>query len=485
MPEMRVSLFEEHSSVLPEWWRRQVRGRTVVYLDAHLDLQYVNQERLETLEQCTTVDAFTGLEKPHHLFPDRDYSYGIEDFLYPAHRLGLIDHVIWVAPPHVETGYSQAAFDQLQQLPGVQFDELASFKRVGGGWIEGQLLGLNITICNYLQLEKLPLPANSLIDIDTDFFVAVPGDIAWVNPRSVFEVLNRLPLQPEFVTLSRSVNSGFMPLRYRFFADHLVALWKNRHEDAAHYERLFHWDQQLHQGENEVVVSACQRELLDYPECAASFYLLSLAERDSNQAKQHQRQAAILSSSYSPNLLRSICEFQSRQLAGRFSTILALEKQLSTVVQMDPRERALAQVALGLIYCACGEIDRAVTHYEQSVQHLGYHPELALEISKRLLKSQPEQAIPLLEVALQDDKTRAAANVLLAQVYGKRGSLGQALQYLEKARAMAPAWGQLLPMLADIHGQLGNQHQSQTLLKEHRERQLRTELLARRLTSES
>ena len=79
---MRVLIFEEHSSVLPEWWHRQVRARTLVCLDAHLDLQYVNRERLGYLEQCTSSEAVVSLKKPHHLFPDRHFSYSIKDFLY-------------------------------------------------------------------------------------------------------------------------------------------------------------------------------------------------------------------------------------------------------------------------------------------------------------------------------------------------------------------------------------------------------------------
>ena len=41
---MTVLTVEEHASVLTEWWRRQVRARTLVCLDAHLDLQFVSPE---------------------------------------------------------------------------------------------------------------------------------------------------------------------------------------------------------------------------------------------------------------------------------------------------------------------------------------------------------------------------------------------------------------------------------------------------------
>ena len=164
---MEILIFEEHSSVLPEWWLRQVHARTLVYLDAHLDLQYINRERLSQLEQCTTAQAVKRLEKPHHLLPNRHFSYGIEDFLYPAHRLGMIERLIWVAPPHVQMGNFETALSQLQQMEGILFEELTSFKKTNEGWIKGRLLGLDITICSYLQLDMLRRPASVIVPLGT------------------------------------------------------------------------------------------------------------------------------------------------------------------------------------------------------------------------------------------------------------------------------------------------------------------------------
>jgi hypothetical protein len=202
---VKVLVSEEHSSSLAHWWHERKYPRTVVYLDAHLDLQFINADRLRRLEDCSTAEEIEALGKPHHLYPDRGYSYGLENFLFAAARLGLIDRLVWVAPPHVRTGYSRETFDQWCQMDGVQLAELGSFKRAAGGWIEGRLLGLDVTICDYRHLAGIPLPSESLIDIDIDYFVALPADEAWVNPRAVFEVLRQLQLSPPLVTISRSV----------------------------------------------------------------------------------------------------------------------------------------------------------------------------------------------------------------------------------------------------------------------------------------
>src|SRR6266852_9050024 len=68
--KMMVRAFEEHASVLAEWWSLPRRPRTLVYLDAHLDLQQLSPKRLRQLEECTTVQQVAELNKPHHLFPD-------------------------------------------------------------------------------------------------------------------------------------------------------------------------------------------------------------------------------------------------------------------------------------------------------------------------------------------------------------------------------------------------------------------------------
>src|SRR5512146_472820 len=202
-PAARALIFEEHSSVLPHWWREAARARTVVYLDAHLDLQYVSPERIRRLRQCASVEQVAALEKPHDLCPDGEFSYSLENFLYPASQLGLIGRLIWVAPPHVGSGYSDRALGQLQRMDGVLPQELASFRRIDGR-IEGRLLELDITLCDFRQLERLALPAGCAIDIDVDYFVKVPGDEPRIEPREVLEVLQRLPCAGRQLTISRS-----------------------------------------------------------------------------------------------------------------------------------------------------------------------------------------------------------------------------------------------------------------------------------------
>jgi len=482
---VKAHIFEEHSSVLPLWWEGRAQARTVVYLDAHLDLQHIGAERIARLEGCRSVEQVRALEKPHSLFPDDGFSYSLEDFLYPASRLGLIERLIWVAPPHVRTAYSAHAIGQLQQMDGVRPEDLYGFKKTDGGWIEGRILGLDIVVCDYRHLEHIALPGDSLIDIDIDYFITVPGDIAWVNPREVFEVLQRLPLAPGFVTLSRSVASGFTPLRFRFIADYLAALWEDRRDEQVHYARLFEYEALLRSGGRQAAASGLRRELERYQECAATWHLLGLAEADAAEAARCRGRAGELSGAYRQNVLRSVCELRNRSLPVDMSSMLDLERRLASETGSDTTEQGLAWAALGLIHCSFGELSRAMDCYRRASAVLGEHPELALEIGKLLAGTgQLDPADIYLHTALRDDKARTGAHFLSSQICGAKGLLDEALEHLERASEAAPAWDELIARLAQVHARLGNHAESRACRERCDVQRMQAERLLRQLAQD-
>lgn len=460
---MKALIFEEHSSVLPLWWEMRAQARTVVSLDAHLDLQHIGAERMARLEGCCNVEHVRALEKPHFLLPDGRFSYSLEDFLYPASRLGLIGRLIWVAPPHVRTASLRHAIGQLQQMNGVRPEDLYGFKKTDGGWVEGRILGLDMVVCDYRHLDHLALPGDSLIDIDIDYFITVPDDKAWVSPWEVFEVLHRLPLAPGFVTLSRSVDSGFTPLRFRFIADYLAALWEDRCNEQAHYARLFQYEARLRAGGRQAAASDLRRELERYQGCAATWYLLGLAEADAAEAARCRGRAGELSAAYQQNVLRSVCELRNRRIPIDMSSVLGLERRLTSETGSGTTEWALAWAALGLVYCLFGELARAMDCYRRASAVVGEHPELALEIGKLLVGSgRLDPAEVYLRVALQDDKSRTGAHFFISQIQRAKGLLDEARKHLVCASEAAPAWDELIDRLAQVHARIGNHVEAQS-----------------------
>jgi tetratricopeptide (TPR) repeat protein len=483
---VKALIFEEHSSVLALWWEMRAQGRTVVSLDAHLDLQHVSAERIARLEGCCSVKQVRALGKPHSLLPDGKFSYSLEDFLYPASRLGLIERLIWVAPPHARTAYAKHAIRQMQQMDGVRPEDLYGFKKTDGGWIEGRILGLDLVICDYQDLGHLALPGDSLIDIDIDYFITVLDDKAWVNPREVFEVLHRLPLASEFVTLSRSVESGFTPLRFRFMGDYLAALWEDRHDEEMHYARLFEYEARLRAGGRQEAASDLRRELERYQRCAATWYLLGLAEADAAEAARFRGRAGDLSGAYQQNVLRSVCELRNRRLPVDMSSVLGLERRMASESGPDMTERGLAWAALGLIYCCFGELPRAMDCYQRASAVVGEHPELAMEIGKLLARSgRLDAAEGYLQVALLDDKSRTGAHFFISQIQRTKGLLDEARQHLEFASEAAPAWDELIDQLAQVHAQIGNHVEAQSCRERCDVQRIQAERLLRQLGEDS
>jgi hypothetical protein len=446
---VHVSVFEEHSSVLAEWWRLGFRGRTVVYLDAHLDLQHAGAQRVAALGACSSAEQVAALEKPHPLLPDARYSYSLEDFLYPAAALGWVRRLVWVAPPHVHARDPRKALRELQQMDGVRPEDLASFRRTPGGWLEGRLLGLDLVMCEYRQLADIPLAADSAIDIDIDYFVTVPGDEAWIHPHEVFDVLQGLPLSPPLVSISRSVGSGFTPLRYRFFADLLAALFEGREQDAAHFDRLCTLQQALRRGEREKVLAALQTEHARHPGCAATCHLLSEAATETGETARWTSQAAALDPGYRPSVLRDACELRHRRLPARLSRVMELERKAASITPADD-ERTLVWLALGMLYCAFGQATRAVAYYERCRASGSDQPQLALEIGRLFVNTEPDRARTFLGQALADDKTRTAAQLALAMLAVEDGLHDEARDRLARVCEWAPAWSEPRAMLAKL-----------------------------------
>jgi len=301
-----ATIFEEHSEVLAHWFGSGVRDATLIYLDAHLDLQFIDPARIARLAACTSAQQIRRLESPHCLSPDRSACYGIEDFLYPAAQLGMLRRVVWVAPPHVLGGGMASALRGLLQMEGVTIDELETFHIGAGGVLEGRLLGVALTICVLEQLPELQLDGPLLVDIDADYFVVVPADVVWANPAAVVAALKKVAGPQASLTIARSVGSGFMPLQFDHIADELAALWEGR---------------------SQVV----RRQVGD-------------------------------------DLVRRLCEFRARRIGLDLSKALALQREVAAA-GLEAGRQAIAWIALGRLFAAFGRVEDTIACDGQGAGH--------------------------------------------------------------------------------------------------------------------
>jgi len=477
---MQATIFEEHSSVLAHWFEAGLSAATLVYLDAHLDLQFIDPSRIERLRCCTRADELSRLESPHPLNPDRSSCYGIEDFLLPAARLGLIARLVWVVPPHVMRVGMAAALGGLQQMEGVTLAELETFHRTPGGWIEGRLWGLEIVLCELAQLPRLSLKAPVLADIDTDYFVRVPDDLVWAQPFEVIAALKALPEMEANLTIARSVGSGFLPLQHRFLADQLAALWEGRQHDADHWQHLL--DQEVHwrAGRRDEALAGLKLALARRPDCAASCYALGLASPDAQVGKTYLAKAAALDPAYANDLLRRLGEFRARWKRLDLATVLALHREVAAMQDKGGSERqATAWVVLGRLYTAFGRLEEALACDEQSRRDSAGHPELALELAKlQIARGEFSAAVSLLERAAVDDETRVAAWVHLAECSLAHGAYAEARRLGLLAHRAAPAWPFVLQRLGAIAHALGDTQEARRRMAQHDELTQRIDRLA-------
>ena len=473
--EMETVVFEEHSSVLANWVERSLHRQTLICFDTHLDLQPISADRLAKLDAAQSAEEISRLAKPHHLYPDDGYSYGIEDFIFAAKHLEIIDHLIWVTPPHVDISDAATAINQLRQLDGVTVDDIMSLRRVASGqrsWITGNVLGLQLTIGKIADLPLMQLPPRCLIDIDIDYFVDVPAERLTSTPADLCAALNQTSVAIDCVTISRSVRSGFTPLRFRFLAEHLEAIFDQCDAKARHYNRLIDAHRLINDGSRADAREVLELELQHFEQCPATHHAMKIATENDALAAQHHRRAvansaASISAEYADSPLRTATGLSARFCEFDQSDVNSIAARIKP--DAGDIQACLSHAAIGMLNCLLENAPAAIAHYRAVTQAFTSGlPELALEIGKLLVETSPD-AIDYFRVAKADDKTRTAATFFEGICQFKLGDFDAAETLLQEASSRAPAWPDPLRMLADINQVRGNfirsQQYAQSLLE--------------------
>ncbi len=462
-----VHLFEEHSASLPAWWSHPRANRTLVYLDAHLDLQQTREDGIDRLRQCRTLQDVRALESPHHLNPSERYAFGIEDFLHPASRLGLVGRLVWVAPPHVPRRYSRSLIEITQQMDGVEFGELAGFAPAADDALRGSLLGLDITICGYEQLATLDIGTYDL-DIDTDYFVEVPADRLWVDPRRVVDAVVEQLGPPSMATVSRAVTSAFMPLACRFVGDYVRAVLEGDDEGCEHGARLF--TVATATVDRKGAREACERARRARPDCPHTQYLAARLCDDPARARDLRSAAAAIDDGYRVDLSRDASAFPHRRLRLGKTALAGLAAALPS--EVDEQRRALAELAVARLLAAAGRLDAAEALARRARGELADHGDLALAIARgHLAAGSAARALPWIETAHKRHKTRTVAAMMRGDLALGAGRARDALSCYEEAAVRAPAWQLPLRRRRDALRTLGDHAGAGALDKEIAHRQ--------------
>ncbi|MBD2489583.1 tetratricopeptide repeat protein [Aulosira sp. FACHB-615] len=453
---------EEHSSQLHVWHQLGWKNVTLIYLDEHLDFQYISENHITALKKCQTSAELAQLERPSHIFPDDKYSYGIENFLFAAHRLGIIENLIWVTltpknklPNSIK--YMRKLRGFLQQHNAFTVNDITNIA-ITEDIATATVFGLKITVCGYEDLKKLKLPENTFIDIDIDYFIGLPEQYPLVDPENVFACLKSLPINYDTVTLTRSVSSGYMPLRYYFLADYLAALWQNDLREIEHYRRLYALDQQARNNNIEAAKAGCLEEIQIMPNCAATYYLLSLCETETQKSVNYELIAGKLCPSYCPSVLHLANAILSRDLEYDKNTLSFLENKLM-LAEIDIEEKILSHYTLGILYSLKSEKEESLKHYRycQEIKP-GNYPDLSLNIGCIFMKNKDyTKAISFFEQALADESSKAEAHKMLGKIYLEQGQYQIAEENLILAGEIVPTDELAMKLLAKLYKEIGDE----------------------------
>jgi hypothetical protein len=208
----QIFLMENHDQAFHVWRDAGVRQKTLVHIDAHDDMRWV--------------------EDPA--------ATNIANFICRALQDNIVGEVFWVVPAQtLETSKGLKAIRRYVKKIGGEYPGKPAAIRLGGNGLSTEILGKPLQVCT---LDNLPrLHDRVLLDIDVDFLVipcAVnrsdgPAPLPWMWPDELLAGLRARQLRPELVTIAYSVEGGYTPLKWKYFGDELAARLGNGKENGS------------------------------------------------------------------------------------------------------------------------------------------------------------------------------------------------------------------------------------------------------------
>jgi len=331
-----IHIIEQHDSAYTIWRDAGVTARVLVHVDAHHDLygRWFDKKK-----------------------PERTARINIANFIYAAIADKLVHEIVWVVPDATwtsRTGRHDVVKElrKMAQLP----PETKQKIHVTATRISGTVLGCPIHACT---LENLPDHASEpvLLDIDIDYLV-IPnvglrdirefGTRPWIWPSEFVTRLEAHGVVSDLLTVACSVEGGYTPLQWKYFADELACRLGSESDN-------FEWAECLRRGAELALAghfaeaeSAYQKASRLRPSSAAPrFHLANLCAASGriDEAREHLRAAQAIDASYRTAF--STAGFWYLGYGRRARAGHAFERALS----LDP-EDSYACLGLGLVALA-------------------------------------------------------------------------------------------------------------------------------------
>ena len=433
------------------WRRAGAAGRTLVHVDAHHDMAW-----LDHAGQLT-----------------------IGNYVCQATKDGIVSEIIWIVPDASwTTSRGREVLRRHLRTLARDYSAKRAVVEAAPRRLAIRLRDVLVTVCALDSLETLDRPV--LLDIDIDFLMLPTAEYSrddrplsspWMWPAELAAALRqRIPL-PEIVTIARSVAGGYVPLKWKYLGDELACEWEGPARDAPlareGFRALRAATVAMHNGATSAALTELARAARGLPHIAAPavhMALLHLSAGDIGQAQQWYRHAAAVDPACrGPHACRgfvALSEGRPIEATAEFNTLITLDPDnafaclgLARVAVLE-RNWAEAEETLRSVIVGAPRLLDAHRYLGGVLTRLGRDAEAAATYSRSLrLALEGEVSI---EEAVESGSAGSArrdgrhghVHAALAQIDARAGRTNRAIAGYRMACAAGADW-------ATVHFQVG------------------------------
>lgn len=234
-PIKNIEIIEEGSDNIAVWAKNGIRNKTLVLVDAQFNIQEQIPDELisEAKKLIETNDyellsAYTGVSIKNKRL------YNSNNYLYAAHRLGLIKDVVWIIPisESIDEKYFTFFKEKLSNNPTLNLnkEDIESFE-YSNKKIKGSLFGIPMTIVTINDYDVLNEPVVFSMNISylTSFIINnVKTPIEDISATFVL-ALKETAIETNYLTIVNSNVTYDVPLQFRFLSNIFKDFFTNLH----------------------------------------------------------------------------------------------------------------------------------------------------------------------------------------------------------------------------------------------------------------
>lgn len=427
-PIQNVFLLENHNEALVKYKAMGIKNGILVHVDTHIDMNWLRSDELDLIVNEKNIQKLQGyLKTPEQFYIPGEKFIHVGNWIFPLLMDSTISEFYWVVPDkNILSAKWLNLFKKGLQLfqDEMTADEIASFK-VNNSLrrIEGRMYGKAVIICTVQDLPEFSVPV--VLDIDTDYFnfnsaiylERINKPFFW--PDEFLAQLAKKKITSNLVTISYSVNDGYLTPELRFLAEDLDRrIRSGKNISDADIERsqaaqsLYLFLKNLNKQQPPVALKSI---LLQFPADAAIHYLASqIYARQGNkkQAIENLKIAAHLDKQYKYALLHKANQlFYDRNYGQALRYYSKIDKKRLA-------QSGFVKYRIGSCYQSLGMTEQAQTIFAELIERNLPGVTLFKELGNLYLRANNfQKAEAVLKKGLELDPFNRDINFSLGQLY--------------------------------------------------------------------